>query len=71
MDRRAGMLPDIPARLLMLMKTIVIGPGTPILEMAIAGTATDQVYDFSEELSPPVAGAVPQAAQIVIGLLAT
>jgi len=37
--------------------------------MAIAGTATNRVYDLSEELSPPVAQAVPQAAQIVIGLL--
>jgi hydrogenase maturation protease len=35
----------------------------------VVGIATKHVYDFGEELSPPVAEAVPQAAQIVLDLL--
>jgi hydrogenase maturation protease len=38
-------------------------------EITVVGIATRQVYDFSEELSPPVAQAVPQAVQIVLELL--
>jgi hydrogenase maturation protease len=35
----------------------------------VVGIATKHVFDFSEELSPPVAEAVPQAAHIVLDLL--
>jgi hydrogenase maturation protease len=35
----------------------------------VVGIATQRIYDFSEELSPPVADAVPQAVKIVLGLL--
>ena len=38
-------------------------------EVLVVGIVTDQVYDFGEKLSPPVAEAVPQAAKIVIDLL--
>ena len=38
-------------------------------QVIVVGIATDQVYDFGEELSQPVAGAVSKAAQIVIELL--
>ena len=38
-------------------------------EITVVGIATRQIYDFSEELSPPVAQAVPQAVQIVLELL--
>jgi hydrogenase maturation protease len=38
-------------------------------EVIVIGIATDHVYDFSESLSPPVAGAVSRAAKIVINLL--
>ena len=38
-------------------------------QVIVVGIATDQVYDFSEELSQPVAGAISKAAQIVIELL--
>jgi Ni,Fe-hydrogenase maturation factor len=38
-------------------------------DIAVVGIATRQIYDFSEELSPPVAQAVPQAVQIVLELL--
>jgi hydrogenase maturation protease len=35
----------------------------------VVGIATKHVFDFSEELSPSVAEAVPQAAHIVLDLL--
>ena len=38
-------------------------------EVMIVGIATRRMYVFTEELSPPVAAAVPQAAQIVLNLL--
>ena len=38
-------------------------------EITVVGIATQHVYDFGEELSPPVAEAIPKAAQIVIRLL--
>jgi hydrogenase maturation protease len=38
-------------------------------DITIVGIATKNVYDFSEELSPAVADAVPQATQIVLDLL--
>jgi hydrogenase maturation protease len=38
-------------------------------EIMVVGIATQRIYDFSEELSPPVAEAVPQAARIVLDLL--
>lgn len=38
-------------------------------DVEIVGIATKRIYDFSEELSPPVAEAVPFAARIVIDLL--
>lgn len=38
-------------------------------DIEIVGISTKHIYDFSEELSPPVADAVPQAAQIVLDLL--
>jgi Ni,Fe-hydrogenase maturation factor len=38
-------------------------------DITIVGIATNSIYDFSEELSPPVADAVPQATQIVLDLL--
>jgi Ni,Fe-hydrogenase maturation factor len=38
-------------------------------QVTIVGIATNPVYDFSEELSPPVAEVVSKAAQIVIELL--
>ena len=38
-------------------------------EITVIGIATKRIYDFSEELSPPVAEAVPQAAKIALGLL--
>jgi hydrogenase maturation protease len=34
-------------------------------EITVIGIATRKIYDFSEELSPPVAQAVPQAVRIV------
>jgi hydrogenase maturation protease len=34
-------------------------------EITVVGIATRKIYDFSEELSPPVAQAVPQAVRIV------
>jgi hydrogenase maturation protease len=37
--------------------------------VTVIGIVTNQVYDFSEELSPPVAEAIPTAAKIVIDLL--
>jgi hypothetical protein len=38
-------------------------------DVEIVGISTKRVYDFSEELSPPVADAVPFAARIVIDLI--
>jgi hydrogenase maturation protease len=38
-------------------------------EVEIVGIATTRIYDFSEELSPPVAEAIPFASRIVIDLL--
>jgi len=38
-------------------------------DVEIVGIATRRIYDFSEELSPPVADAVPFAARIVFDLL--
>ena len=38
-------------------------------DIMIVGIATKHVYDFSNELSPPVAETVPQAAHIVLDLL--
>ena len=38
-------------------------------KVTVVGIATNQVYDFGEELSLSVAGAVSKAAQIVIDLL--
>jgi hydrogenase maturation protease len=38
-------------------------------DVTIVGIATNPVYDFSEELSPLVAKAIPNATRIVIDLL--
>lgn len=38
-------------------------------DVIIVGIAAQQVHDFSEELSPPIAESVPKAAQIVIELV--
>ena len=38
-------------------------------DIMVVGIATKHVYDFSENLSPPIADAVPQAANIVLNLL--
>jgi len=38
-------------------------------DITVVGIATRHIYDFSEELSPPIAQAVPQAVQIVLDLL--
>ncbi len=38
-------------------------------EVTVVGIATKRVHDFSEELSPPVAEAVPQAAKFVLDLI--
>jgi len=38
-------------------------------DITIVGIATKNIYDFSEELSPAVADAVPQATKIVLDLL--
>lgn len=38
-------------------------------DITVVGIATRQIYDFSEELSPPVAQAVPKAVQFVLDLL--
>lgn len=38
-------------------------------EVAVVGISARHVYDFSEELSPPVLEAVPKATQIVVELL--
>ena len=38
-------------------------------DVIVVGIATDHIYDFSENLSPPVAGAIPKAVRIVMDLL--
>lgn len=38
-------------------------------EVVVIGIVTNQAHDFSEELSLPVANAVPEAAKIVLDLL--
>ena len=38
-------------------------------EVTIVGIATRHIHDFGEELSPPVARAVPRVARIVLDLL--
>jgi len=38
-------------------------------DIMVVGIVTKHVYDFSNELSPPVAETVPQAAHIVLELL--
>jgi len=38
-------------------------------EIIVVGVTTNQSFDFSENLSPSVAAAVPQAVQLVINLL--
>lgn len=38
-------------------------------DIMVVGIATRRIYDFSEELSPPVAKAIPQAVKIVLELL--
>jgi len=37
-------------------------------DVLVVGISTKQVYDFCEELSPPVADAIPKAAEIVVEL---
>lgn len=38
-------------------------------DVTVIGIAIRQIYDFGEELSPPVAEAVPEAAHIALNLL--
>ena len=38
-------------------------------DITVVGIATQRIYDFSEELSPPVAEAIPQTVKIVLDLL--
>ena len=38
-------------------------------DVTVVGIAIDYIYDFSETLSPPVAGAISKATKIVINLL--
>jgi len=38
-------------------------------EVIVVGIAAGHVYDFSEELSPPVAAAIPKATQMVLDLV--
>lgn len=38
-------------------------------DVMVVGISAKHVYDFSEELSPPVAQAIPKATQIVVELL--
>ena len=38
-------------------------------EVIVVGIATNQVFTFGEQLTPPVAAAIPHATKIVIGLL--
>jgi len=44
--------------------------GAPLPDdVTVVGIATKRVYDFSEELSAPVAGAVPMATKFVLDIL--
>ncbi|MBK9211013.1 MAG: hydrogenase maturation protease [Anaerolineales bacterium] len=44
--------------------------GAPLPDdITVVGIATNRVYDFSEELSPPIAEAVPLAVKFVLGVL--
>ena len=45
-----------------------IGADTP-KQIDVVVIETQNVYDFSEELSPPVAAAIPEAVQVVFDLL--
>ena len=38
-------------------------------DITVVGIATQRIYDFSEELSPPVAEAIPQTVKIVLDIL--
>jgi hydrogenase maturation protease len=38
-------------------------------DIIVVGVSASHVYDFSEELSPPVKNAVPEMVEIVVGLL--
>jgi hydrogenase maturation protease len=38
-------------------------------DITVVGIVTQRIYDFSEELSPPVAEAIPQTVKIVLDLL--
>ena len=38
-------------------------------EITVVGIATRRIYDFSDELSPPVEAAMPQAVKIVLDLV--
>jgi hydrogenase maturation protease len=38
-------------------------------DITVVGIVTHRIYDFSEDLSPPVAEAIPQTVKIVLGLL--
>jgi hydrogenase maturation protease len=38
-------------------------------EITVVGVSASHVYDFSEELSPPVKDAVPKMTEIVVGLV--
>lgn len=38
-------------------------------QIIVVGIETNQVYDFSEELSPPVAASIPAAVQLVLDLV--
>ncbi len=38
-------------------------------EVMVVGIAANRIYDFSEELSLPVANAMPEAVEIVLDLL--
>ncbi|HSL42641.1 MAG TPA: hydrogenase maturation protease [Anaerolineales bacterium] len=38
-------------------------------EVMVVGIATQHTYDFGEQLTPPVAAAIPQATKFVIDLL--
>jgi hydrogenase maturation protease len=40
-------------------------------DITVVAIESPYVYDFSEELTPPVAAAVPDAAQLVVDLLST
>ena len=39
-------------------------------DVTVVGISTNYIYDFGEELSPPIAEAVPKAADVVMDLLA-